>query len=174
GISVSAFTPILNSKGAVSVGLVELFQNSVAINVAGQKINNNYGFGSAVFEKFTAEQIGSITGLLNQGSLGSCTVTSYSSNLNSEPSGSPGSTPTPEPIPSVIGLDAGPTITVTPPSGSPIVLKPTSSSTKGDYSAQVTAIPTGAYTISNGAGGVDVGAFTRNLTLASPVQWTNQ
>src|SRR6185312_11267014 len=140
GISVSAFTPVLSSKGTVSVGVIDLFQDSIAISVAGQKINQNFGFGSAVFEKYTADQIGSITGLLNQGSLGSCTVTSFSAPLNS---GSPGSTPEPTPIPTVIGLDAGPSITVTPPSGSPIVLKPTTGGEKGDYSGDVSAIPAG-------------------------------
>jgi len=172
GISVSAFTPVLSSKGTVSVGVIDLFQDSIAIKVAGQTINNNSGFGSAVFEKYTANQIGSITGLLNQGSLGSCTVTSFSTPLNS---GTPGSTtPEPTPIPTVIGLDAGPSITVTPPSGSPIVLKPTTAGEKGDYSGDVSAIPAGAYSVSNGSGGVDVGAFTKNLTLAAPVVWSNQ
>jgi uncharacterized protein (TIGR03437 family) len=144
GISVSAFTPVLSSKGTVSVGVIDLFQDSIAIKIGGQSTTTNAGFGSAVFEKYAAEQIGSITGLLGQGSLGSCTVTNYSANLNSGSSGS--TTPEPTPIPSVIGLDAGASITVTPPSGSPIVLKPTSNTQKGDYSGQVTAIPTGAYT----------------------------
>ena len=176
GISVSAFTPVLSSKGTVSVGLIDLFQDSIAVKIGGQSTTTNTGFGSAVFDKYTADQIGSITGLLGQGSLGSCTVTSYGSNLNS---GSSGSTPELTPVPSVIGLDAGAAITVTPPSEAPIVLKPTSltvssNKQKGDYSGQVSAIPAGAYTISNGSGGADIGAFTKTLTLASPVQWTNQ
>ncbi len=174
GISVSDFTGVINNKGTVSVGLIDLYQDSVSTNVAGQKINSNYGFGTAIFEKFTAQQIGSITGLLNQGSSGSCTVSSYSVNLNSQTGTGPTQEPAPAPIPTVVGLDAGAQITVTPPSGSAIVLKPTSGSQKGVYSAQVSSIPAGAYTISNGSGGADIGAFTKNLTLASPVQWTNQ
>ena len=64
---MSAFTPVLNSKGTVSVGVIDLFQDSIAIKVGGQSTTNNTCFGLAVFEKYTADQIGSITGLLGPG-----------------------------------------------------------------------------------------------------------
>jgi hypothetical protein len=160
----------LSSKGTVSVGVVDLFQNSIGINIGGKTTTTTIGFGSAVFQKFTADQIGSVTSLLEQGSLGSCTVSTYNSSLNS----GVGETPTPKPIPSVIGLDAGTAITVRPPSGSPILLNQTDKTQKGDYSGAIPAIPAGAYTASNGSGGADIGAFSKNLTLASSVQWSNQ
>ncbi|HWE00316.1 MAG TPA: hypothetical protein VG345_14800, partial [Bryobacteraceae bacterium] len=78
GISVSSFAPVLSSKGTASVGVVDLFQDSIGINIGGKTTTTTTGFGSAVFQKFTADQVGSVTSLLGQGSLGSCTVSTYS------------------------------------------------------------------------------------------------
>ena len=80
---------------------------------------------------------------------------------------------------SVPRLAAGPNITITGPSGTAVL--PPSTNT-GEYHGPLGSSGTfgssflvpGAYTASNGPGGADVGAFTANLTIGTPLTWTNQ
>jgi hypothetical protein len=59
---------------------------------------------------------------------------------------------------------------------------PQDSQTKGSYDASLSSgsppnetlyLSPGSYTINNGSGGADVGAFTVNLTVNQPLTWTN-
>ena len=69
-----------------------------------------------------------------------------------------------------ITLDAGPAITVHGPNGSEQL-----PNLAYDYSAQFSAgyLDAGAYTIS-APGGADVGPFSRDFTVPTPLAWTNQ
>ena len=68
-------------------------------------------------------------------------------------------------------LNVGPSLTVTPPSGAPLVL---AENGPGSYSGVPLSLPQGTYQLSNGAGGSDVGPFTASFTVAPPLVWTNQ
>jgi len=81
------------------------------------------------------------------------------------------------------GLDAGPQINVTGPNGTKQLAK----NSIGQYSAEFVSpslnplappptkyLTPGTYTLDNGTGGVDVGAFKVNLTVPPAVTWSNK
>jgi len=117
---------------------------------------------SALFSQFVSTQFGAVN--LGKVSIGSCTVY-YDTSLSGGND----------------ALDAGPAINI----GSPIgkaALNP-SGDDDGRYYEVLdsdtnlpTFIPTAGGTLSfdNGAGGLNVGAFTASLTLGTPMVWTNQ
>jgi hypothetical protein len=71
------------------------------------------------------------------------------------------------------GLDAGSSLTVTPPTGSALILPP--QSTLGAYKETGTSsLPSGTYTVTNGAGGAGVGPITASFTVPPSAVWTNQ
>jgi uncharacterized protein (TIGR03437 family) len=80
-------------------------------------------------------------------------------------------------------LDAGPTITLSPPSGSPIAVTD-QNSPPGFYRQNLGNIdlaPNGTFTIpggtwgfSNGSGGADIGQVSFNFPVPQPVMWTNR
>jgi len=73
------------------------------------------------------------------------------------------------------GLNAGTSVTLIPPSGNVLTLTPATD--VGDYTDNpnpTSLFPAGVYTVSNGSGGVGVGPFSVNFTVAPFVTWTNQ
>jgi uncharacterized protein (TIGR03437 family) len=70
-------------------------------------------------------------------------------------------------------LDAGPSVTLTPPSGQPIVVPP---QVPGDYKTAKTSVmfPSGIWNLTNGKGGADVGALNINIPVPAQITWTNQ
>jgi uncharacterized protein (TIGR03437 family) len=168
GLSLSGLAPILNSTGTVRLGVIDLFQESIQIAVAGiTGGTTTTGFGSAVFEKYTAAQLTGNVSPFASPSINSCTV-SVSVTKNST------STPTQTPTVVATGLDAGAAISVTPPSGTVISLTNSLTTTKGDYFATFSSLAAGSYKISNGTGGADVGAFSTSLNVPAALTWTNQ
>ena len=74
----------------------------------------------------------------------------------------------------VTSLDAGASVTLTPPSGNPLRL---GSYTNGYYSSATsnpTPLPGGTWSFSNGAGGADVGPLNFTFQVPQQVTWTNQ
>ena len=67
----------------------------------------------------------------------------------------------------VVGLDAGPSITIAG-NGTTSQITPQSA---GQYSGSLPSLPAGTYTVSNGAGGADVGPFSTTLNIAPPLNW---
>jgi hypothetical protein len=73
-------------------------------------------------------------------------------------------------------LNAGPTITLTPPSGLPFNLGIENGASAGVYSVGLgsVTVPSGAWTFSNGAGGPDVSPLTFKFPVPQPITWGNQ
>ena len=81
------------------------------------------------------------------------------------------------------GLNGGPTIQVTGPAGDrtmqmvPNVPEISDGPYSGFYSGQLGSgdyLSPGAYTLSNGTGGSDVGGFSATVTVPPPFTWTNE
>jgi uncharacterized protein (TIGR03437 family) len=162
GLSLSSLDPILNSNGSVRIGYIGLIQES--INVSGV-VSETIAIGSANFEKYTGLQLTTSASPFSAPSVGSCTVSIINSSTST-------TTTTTNTIVAT-GLDAGPQIAVTPPSGSVVDLTTNTATRKGLYSGTFKSLPAGSYQIA-GPGGADVGAFSTSVDLAAPVTWTNQ
>jgi len=170
----SGITPItVTQNGTVSIGEVDLSRQNLTINSPQiGEISSTDDSGSGSFFKYNYAQYASTQNPLQISTYGSCTVFNFT-----------GSTPV-APTAAPIALDAGPSISVTGPNGAKTLTK--TDGQAGSYSAtlgggfSIPGLPStplylskGAYTISNGGGGADVGAFTAKLNVFDPLNWTN-
>ena len=162
------------SAGGLRVGSIVLARTKLKFAFPGTgSIDSTTDIGSASFEKFSLTQIYGSQGF-GFVSEGACTV-GYTSGDDTTPD---------DPVKGE-GLDAGASITVRGPAGEKQMNR---MAVKGVYSGQLgggtpnpfgggAAAPAflepGAYTVS-GAGGADVGAFSANFRLPSPLTWANQ
>jgi uncharacterized protein (TIGR03437 family) len=128
-------------------------------------------FGSAEFYKYTYTQLISAENPFNIFTVGTCTVITFSG----ASTGDTGTDPTQPTY-----LDAGSAITVSGPNGSKQLTKEATiqayyASLGGGSGSSATPLflDPGSYTIS-GPGGKDVGAFSKTLTIAQPLVWTNK
>ena len=153
----------LSGKTTIKEGVVGVSQTTT-ITAAGTNTTNSV-FGSFQSVSGFAASAGA-----NQVSLGSCVV------YNSLSSGTTASTGT------VVGLDAGASISVTGPAGSlsltPLTLLGTALA--GFYgppggTTPASFLPTGggAFTFDNGSGGKDVQHFNVTITLPAAFTWAN-
>ncbi len=174
----------------VSVGEVVLNRISVKLSAPGlgtlqgnvDQVNTNFRRFSSV--DTLAAQLGSVGGLDGLPSLGSCTASQFpfASLFDAFLLGGR------DPVPS-LSLDAGSALNLNGPRGAKPILRqgvakaysygPTTMLGGGvpgilDSGAPEYLVP-GDYTVDNGGGGADVGAFRATLTIpASPLNWTNQ
>jgi uncharacterized protein (TIGR03437 family) len=162
GISLSSLAPILSSNGTLRIGAIDLFQEQVSITISGVTGNNTESSGSATFEKYTAAQLTGSGSIFAQPSLGSCII-----NITT------GTSTSTTPTLVASGLDAGPAIAVTTPSNNVVNLTSTAATGKGLYTGMFGSLTSGNYKIA-GTGGADVGAFSTALTVAAPLNWTNE
>jgi len=152
GLTAADLTKVLNS-GTLNAGHINL-----------NTIGGDYAV--ADFEQFSYANLIASRGLAGGPSLGSCTVYNV-------PSGGGVVTSDPFPLP---GLDAGPQLNVHGPNGTKAIRLVS----KGHYEQQLSAegatpyLAPGNYTVDNGSGGADVGAFTASLTIPEPLVWTNK
>lgn len=170
GISSTDLQTLLG-KGTFSIGAVSLARTAINITAPGLgTIKSTTDVGSAVFSSFTPSTFaGSIAGL-QQASVGSCTVITFSG--NSTAALTPGTS---------TGLDAGPAINVKGPNGTKQLTPPSGTTQKGVYFATLSSgnpvtggtlfLDPGSYTIDNGAGGADVKGFTVNMTVPQALTW---
>ncbi len=156
GIPSSIWTTIF-SKASTNVGFVSLNRATESVPILGSISTDT---GSADF--FNVEPITfTSTPALQVPAIGSCVV-----NVISE-----GDVPS---FPGLTGLNAGPFVNATGPNG---LRQMSPGSVAGTYSTAVGAsafLVPGAFTIANGAGGSDVGAFSFSLNVAPPLTWTNE
>jgi uncharacterized protein (TIGR03437 family) len=75
---------------------------------------------------------------------------------------------------SVTALNAGASVTLTPPSGPAIVLTPQTGGMYNSSASGSTALPSGTWTLSNGTGGAGVGPLSVTFPIPQQVTWTNQ
>jgi uncharacterized protein (TIGR03437 family) len=160
--------------GTLRSGGIILEQETLTITIPGFPLplspeedeEGTAGFGTYTANTFLSSLGGLNTLALSQG----CTVYYFSASGFEDPI-----QPT--------GLDAGAAINVTGPNGTKQLAK----QSLGQYSTTFVApslslggpAPTkfltpGTYTLDNGTGGADVGAFKVNLTIPQPVTWSNK
>jgi len=181
GLNADDYGKLL-AGGQFKFGSISLSRSSTKMDIPGfgtMDMSSDNGSGS--FFSYEAADLLANTGTISQTSIGSCTVMTFrfeGEQLN---------------IPQVkfTALDAGSALTVTGPKGT----KQMNKQKDGSYSAEfyksgfsipgMPSIPglpgasdppfleAGDYTVT-GPGGADVGAFTANLTISTPIKWTNQ
>jgi uncharacterized protein (TIGR03437 family) len=168
-------TSILNQitqTGNFSLGFILLDQTTtpgisvLGVTAGGGTTDSAY----ASFLKFTYAQFnaGAYASALGGTSVGSCVVNFFNSNSTST---------TPPPAFKFTYLNAGPAINITGPDG-PLTMPLTSEDGFDIYTTPTTAtsfIPAtgGTFTFNNGSGGPDIGAFTTQLDMGSPLVWSN-
>lgn len=137
--------------------------NSVSVNASGAATSSIQSGAGANIAQITAAQVTAalptLTSANAEPSFGSC----YTAFANNQSNGPLNSTP----------LNAGASITLTPPSGKALTLTPQS---VGVYQSAggSTSLPGGIWSFSNGAGGPGVGPLTFNFPVPQPITWTNQ
>jgi len=146
---IAAYTALLG-KSSVRFGLLALEFNDNINGVSG----NDVLTAQSGFLGLSQSQFAATSGSLN---FGQCNITYASFNL------------TPQGATSY--LNAGSSLTLKYPSGSASLT--TQSGQPILYGANLAAEPAGAYTLTNGAGGADVAAFSAGFNLAQPITWTN-
>jgi uncharacterized protein (TIGR03437 family) len=148
-------------KNSLKVVYTGVTLNS-SVNGGGSAGTTITGKAAAGFLQFTQSQIGPAAVLLNtEPTLGSC--------ITGVVAGGGPST-----MPAASYLNGGASVTLTPPSGSPIVLPAQSQGGLTLYqNKNVTAAPSGIWNFSN-PGGPDVGPSNFSFTMPAKVTWTNQ
>jgi uncharacterized protein (TIGR03437 family) len=146
--------------------LIDLKQNvSVSLNSNGTAATTTASKATVEVGEVTPAQLAASAAVFNSAnaapSFGSC-YTGFSNN--------PGVS---GPSPSATLLNAGTSITLTPPSGSVLTLAPQVVGLYGSASSS-TALPSGTWIFSNGAGGSDVGPLNFTFTVPQQVTWSNQ
>jgi uncharacterized protein (TIGR03437 family) len=138
-------TPTSNFQSAAANGTLRTA--SIQLTQTGSMIT-----GSATFE---SSPYGPWANGIGVPPPGSCTVFTVTT----------GSTST---INGVIGLNAGPSLSII---GNGTTSQITPQST-GQYSGSLPSLAAGSYTVSNGAGGADVGPFSATLNVAPALNWS--
>jgi uncharacterized protein (TIGR03437 family) len=165
-IPITAAGQSFCSDGPSAASLAKV-QNGGTLNVARMDVDTVSGNnGSALFEQWNFTDLISSHGLAGGPSVGSCTV-------DVVPSGDGIVVTDPFSVP---GLNAGASVTVSGPNGS----KSLNAVAAGTYLAELSAkgatpfLSPGTYTLSNGAGGSDIGPFTANVNVPQALIWTNE
>lgn len=114
------------------------------------------------FEKYVATDVSKLHGRFGVSTYGACTVYNFKDWSSSF-----------DEIAGEAGLDAGPQLTLTRPSGRRETLVEDTSG-KGAYFTSLGSFPVpGTYTITNGNGSTDVLGFSASITVPQMVTWTN-
>lgn len=176
-----SFNPIISASnldkisqtGAVSIGVISLSEvTAPGTTVAGVTVNGATGdLGFATFARGTSAQFNAgayAGGGAGSPSVGSCLVNFYSASTGSS---------IPPPAFTFTNLNAGPEININGPDGA-LAMPIDSVGSSSFYVTPIGAtsfIPAsgGSFTFDNGSGGPDVGTFTAQLQMPSPVTWSN-
>lgn len=164
--------PVANG-GSLRTGNLLLTEASIPISVPLLgSIAEETEDGTGSFLKYAANTFLSSLGGVSTlaATVGSCSVFEYS--------GAQYVDPVQPPV-----LDAGPQINVTGPNGTKTMTKTSAGNYQGTFvalSTNPTAPPPakfltpGTYTLDNGAGGADIGAFKATITVPTAIAWSNK
>jgi uncharacterized protein (TIGR03437 family) len=148
------------SKSSVKAMFMGLQQNSFICPPGANCTSSTTSQAGAEFFQFTPAQLASIAQSANaEPSFGSCYT-----GINANPGGN-------GPNPGTF-LNAGTSVTLTPPSGNPLILASQALGVYGSAKSS-TAIPSGTWSLSNGAGGSDIGPLNFSFPVPQQVTWTN-
>jgi uncharacterized protein (TIGR03437 family) len=148
---------------AAFVGLKESAQLSYGSGTPPTSSTSTSYKAKAGFIQFSQTQLASqFAGLNTEPTLGTCLTGTLAGNGSAGGSGQPVGT----------YLDGGASVTLTPPSGSPLVIP--SVSTGAYQTTSLTSIPSGSWSFSNGAGGAAVGPINFSFPIPAQVTWTNE
>lgn len=152
----------LLSKSSSKVVLVGVQQNVFICPPGGNCTTTTSSGAGADFFQATQAQLAPVAqGANAEPSFGNCYTAITTSNSGGG-NGPPGTF-----------LNAGTSITLTPPSGKALTLAPQSQGVYQSASGS-TALPSGTWTFSNGAGGPDVGPLNFTFPIPQQVTWSNQ
>ena len=149
------------SKGSFTSGFISLNKTTTAgITIGGITVGGTTtDSGAASFSKITSFS----TAGYGLTSMGSCSILTFSGQ-------------TPPVTVTATSLNAGPAINITGPQGN-LAMPLTTSNGISFYStppnSQFIPAAGGQFHFDNGSGGTDVGAFTADLTVPTPLVWTN-
>jgi uncharacterized protein (TIGR03437 family) len=170
GLPSTAINDVVKN-GHLKVGFIELQRVafSATVPIFGS-VNIKQDRGAAYFYNFDDRALIASRGLSSISSFSSCTVLVCSNSDTCIPDNTALNVPQ---------LSAGSSVTITGPKGNTVL--PLSAGHVGEYHGPLgssgltgsTYLVPGAYTASN-AGGSDVPSFTADLTIGSPLTWTNQ
>jgi len=171
------------TDSGLATGALAKFGLGGAPVVASAVLSRNFGEEAAVvaFLPFNPDRILSAGSLVGLPPAGACQVM----HLNTDPSGSPSPSTLPFPLASPLLIpvvlpdsqyfDAGSSLSLIGPSGNrqlaPSGLSPYFGTLNTSSSSYLTS---GTYTIDNGPGGKDVGAFRATIGLNPTLTWTNR
>jgi uncharacterized protein (TIGR03437 family) len=156
------FTSSLLSKNSSKVMFISLNQSaSVSLPANGTATTTTTSQASAQFFQATQAQLAAAApGANSQPSFGSC-YTGFSKNPGANGPFSP------------TFLNAGTSITLTPPSGAELTLAAQSVGVYGSASSS-TALASGTWSFSNGAGGPGLGPLSFTFPVPEQITWSNQ
>jgi uncharacterized protein (TIGR03437 family) len=172
GLPSSAINQVA-STNSLKVGFIELqkIAFSATVPILGS-VDVKQDRGAAYFYDFNDQELLASRGLSSISSFNSCTVLVCNNSSTCIPDNTALNVPQ---------ISAGTQITITGPAGNAVL--PLSSGKLGEYHGPLGSstvvggadfLQPGAYTASNGSGGASVGGFTADLTIGSPLTWTNQ
>ena len=174
-------TPTIPTGAATyKYGLISLESRSQTLTTNNQTATTNSAAGYALFDQVTITQPAGTgttstgSGTTSTASYGSCSVVSTLVSLTGTGGGTGGGTGTGSSGVTTKPLDAGTSLSATPPAGSVISFGLQSPGSYAASVANIASLPAGAWQISNGTGGADIGPFTLNFNLSPPLVWTNQ
>ncbi|HTW65002.1 MAG TPA: hypothetical protein VME17_10320 [Bryobacteraceae bacterium] len=164
----------IETNNSLKVGFIELqkIQFSATVPILGA-LNVKQDYGAAYFYDFNDQALLASRGLSSISSFNSCTVLVCSNSDTCIPDNSALNVPQ---------ISAGSQITITGPQGTAVL--PLAANRVGEFHGPLGSstvvgsgndfLQPGSYTASNGSGGSVVGGFTADLTIGSPLTWTNQ
>lgn len=158
-------TPSALSESSVKVMAVGLTQNVFICPPGDNCTSSTSSSAQAFFFQATQAQLApSAQGINAEPSFGSCYTAITTSNSGGG-GGPPGTL-----------LNAGTSITLTPPSGKALTLPAQVQGSLQFYqsASSSTALPSGTWTFSNGSGGSDVGPLSFTFPVPQQVTWSNQ
>jgi uncharacterized protein (TIGR03437 family) len=169
----SSILNAISQKSSFSIGVVSLNQTTTQPETIDGIVVSPGGTtdsGSAEFFTLTPSQL--MSGAYTTASIGSCAVNFYDASASSQ---------SPPPAFQFTFLNAGPDVNINGPDGAiamPLQTQAVNGTTYYLYStpqADKSFIPAsgGTFNFDNGSGGPDVGAFTAQLQLTSPLVWSN-
>jgi uncharacterized protein (TIGR03437 family) len=170
GLPSSAINQVANN-GHLKVGFIELQRVAFTATVPLiGPVNVKQDRGAAYFYNFDDRALIASRGLSSISSFSSCTVLVCSNSDTCIPDNTALNVPQ---------LSAGSSVTITGPNGSTVL--PLAANHVGEYHGALGStgltgssyLVPGSYTASN-SGGSDVPSFTADLTIGSPLTWTNQ